>query len=96
MQEAFAGIFREIPWFPPLLAWALAAGVIVLILTGSAYFIFFYYCCGAFREIEGETDSDEFLQSVEPEETLLTQRLRDREHRVIRSKTTTHAANADA
>ena len=38
----------------------------------------------------------EFLQSVEAEETLLTQRLRDREHRVIRSEATTHAENADA
>ena len=37
----------------------------------------------------------EFLQSVEAEETLLTQRLRDREHRVIRSEATTQAANVD-
>src|SRR5205085_10561050 len=41
MQDAFAGVIREIPWFRPLVAWALAAGVIVLILTGPAYFIFF-------------------------------------------------------
>ncbi len=38
----------------------------------------------------------EFLQSVEAEETLLTQRLRDREHRVIRSEATAHAANDGA
>jgi transposase InsO family protein len=37
----------------------------------------------------------EFLQSVEAEETLLTQRLRDREHRVIRSEATTRVANVD-
>jgi len=41
MQDAIGGVFREIPWFRPLLAWALAAGIIVLILTGPAYFIFF-------------------------------------------------------
>lgn len=41
MQDAFAGIFQETPWFRPLLAWVLAAGVIVLILTVPAYFIFF-------------------------------------------------------
>src|SRR5260370_8721463 len=40
MQGVFAGIIREIPWFRPLLAWALAAGVIVSILTVPAYFIF--------------------------------------------------------
>jgi hypothetical protein len=41
MQDAIGGVFREIPWFRPLLAWALATGIIVLILTGPAYFIFF-------------------------------------------------------
>jgi putative transposase len=37
----------------------------------------------------------EFLQSVEAEEILLTQRLRDREQRAIRSEITTHSENRD-
>jgi len=37
----------------------------------------------------------EFLQSVEAEEILLTQRLRDREQRAIRSEITTHSENSD-